>query len=270
MKVHKKEAKTEVVPAGQTNLPALPAEWETALAASAKDDTAKEVPAVQAFSLRAGVLSYNGQPMPENKMNVIIMAASFENALFISKFDPSNIISPLCFALSESGDDMAPHENSYKPQGGEEHVCLGCEFGEWGSDKNSPSGRGKACKEVRRLALIPADALTDDISKAQVAMLRVPVTSVANWAQYVHMLAATAKRPTWSVVTEIKVIPDPKKQFQVLFNPVDAINDGAMLEALQARRAGAMQAVLNPYGMMTEEQYKVATEPPPEPKKRKF
>lgn len=265
MKVHTKGTKTEVVPAGQSTMPALPAEWEKKLALHAKDDTAKEVPATQAFSLRAGVLSYNGQAMPENKMSVVVLASAHEHAFFINKFDPGNIISPLCFSLSEEGEEMVPHDNSYKKQN---ETCLGCPQAEWGSDENSPSGRGKACKEVRRLAVIPAEPL-DEIAKAQVAMLRIPVTSVANWASYVHMLAATAKRPAWSVVSEVKVVPDPKKQFQVQFAPVDAINDTAILEGLQASRTRAAQAVMNPYGMMTEEQYKEVTAPAPV-KKRKF
>lgn len=257
---------TAVAVKEQTNV-ALPPEWETQLAESAKDEAAVEQPAVQAFSLRAGVLSYNNQPMPDNKMRVIVAASAFENALFINKFDPNNIISPLCFALSENGEEMAPHDQSYKKQN---DACLGCVNAEWGSDPNSPSGRGKACKETRRLALIPEDALAD-VGKAQVAMLRVPVTSVANWAQYVHMLAASAKRPAWSVITEIQVVPDAKKQFQVKFTPVDAINDPKVLTELQETRKRAQQAVMTPYAMMTEEQFKECTEEKEKPaKKRKF
>jgi hypothetical protein len=267
-----KPASTAVVAAPASgNLPALPGEWANKLAEHAKDESAKETPETQAFSLRAGVLSFNGQPMPDNKMRVVVAASAFENALFISKFDPNNIVSPLCFALAENDEDLKPHDNSFKKQGGEDGMCLGCEHAEWGSDPNSPSGRGKACKSVRRLGLIPEDALFEGLSKAQVAMLRVPVTSVANWATYVHTLAATAKRPVWSVVTEITVKPDPKKQFTVNFEAVDAINDGAMLDEMSDVRRRAAQAISVPYGMMTEEQYKAITEEEEKPKaKRKF
>src|SRR3954466_5161179 len=84
---------------------ALPEDWQTSLAADAKDDTATEQTAMQAFSLRAGVLSYNSQPLPDNKINVIVVASAFEKAMFISKFDPNNIVPPLCFALSANGED---------------------------------------------------------------------------------------------------------------------------------------------------------------------
>jgi hypothetical protein len=118
---------------------------------------------------------------------------------------------------------------------------------------------------------MPATALTEGIDKASVAMFRVPVTSVRNWAEYVHTLAAVAKRPSWSVVTEIKVVPDAKTQFQVKFTPVDAVNESEQLKQLQNARARALQAVLNPYAMMTEEQFKAITEEAAKPaKKRKF
>jgi len=254
---------------------ALPEDWQVALAADAKNETALEVSEAQAFSLRAGILSYNDQPMPNNEMDVIVVASAFEKAMFISKFDPTNIQPPLCFALSPDGDGMSPHENSYKPQGGHDDagngtgMCQGCPQLDWGSDPNSPSGRGKMCKETRRLGVVPLDALADGVEKAVSAMLRIPVTSVVNWSAYVHLLAATSKRPPWSVVTRIKVVPDPKKQFQVTFSVVAPVNDTHQLAAIQEMRGRVQKSIMNPYALMTEEQYKEITNPPPK-KKGKF
>lgn len=271
MKVKQPNKPTAVVPAKRepTTLPALPLEWQEELAVAAKDETTKEAPQVTAFSLRAGVLSYNDQPMPDNKVRGIIVASAFENAMFINKFDPSNITPPLCFALSITGEDMMPHDGSYKKQGSKEGMCEGCPQSEWGSDPNSPSGRGKMCKETRRLAIIPESALEEGIDKATVAMLRVPVTSVANWSDYVHLLNATAKRPPWSVITEISVTPNPKTQFSVNFQPVDAINDVELLNKVKALNERANKSIMTPYATMTEEQYKDCTEEKPK-KKAKF
>ena len=262
----KREATNVAVQQQNTSM-ALPAEWATELATSAKEATATEMPNTQAFSTRAGVLSYNGQAMPDNQVDVVIMAASFVNAMFINKFDPNNIVSPLCFAMSENGEDMAPHENSLKPQN---DTCEGCEQAEWGSDPNSPSGRGKMCKETRKLAVMPAEAMADGIEKAPVATLNVPVTSVENWGGYVHLLAASAKRPAWSVITRIKLKPHPKKQFVVEFEAIDAINDPAMLDQLKVKRESAMKSVLVPFGKMTQEQFDEITAPAPAKKAKKF
>lgn len=267
MKVKQKaEPATDVVAVQpKANLPALPADWQTELAQSAKDAAAVEVATSQAFSTRAGVLVYNGQAMPDNQVDVVVVCAAAVNSMFINKFDPNNIVSPLCFSVAPAGEEMVPHENSYKKQADE---CTGCEQMEWGSDPNSPSGRGKMCKETRKLALISASDLADGVAKAPIATLSVPVTSVENWAAYVNLLSATAKRPAWSVVTRIKLKPHAKKQFVVEFEAVDAINDPELLEAIKAKQDAAMKIVMTPFGMMTEEQYKDITEPKPVTKKK--
>jgi hypothetical protein len=267
-KTPKDEVQTTDVAVVKKNLPALPADWQTELAADAKDEAAKEVPSAQAFSTRAGVLSYNGQAMPNNEVDVLIIGTAFVNSMFINKFDPNNIVSPLCFAMNEAGVDMVPHDNSFKKQADE---CVGCEQMEWGSDPNSPSGRGKMCKETRKLAVIPAEALNeeDGINKAPIVTISVPVTSVENWGGYVNLLSATAKRPVWSVITRIKLTPHPKKQFVMSFETVDAINDTDILTSLKEKRELGLKTVLAPFQMMSEEQYKDITEPKPAAK-RKF
>ena len=276
MKVKQRTPKAEVEVESQTtdvavvetrkNLPALPADWQEELGKEAKDAAALEVPSAQAFSTRAGVLSYNGQAMPDNQVDVVILGVAHANSMFINKFDPNNIVSPLCFAVKLDGGEMVPHENSYKPQAEE---CTGCEMAEWGSDPNSPSGRGKMCKETRKLALVSASDLAEGLDKAPIVTISVPVTSVENWGGYVNLLAATAKRPVWSVITRIKLTPHPKNQFVMSFEAVDAINDTDELTAIKARRETAAKIVLTPFGMMSEEQYKDITEPKPV-KARKF
>jgi hypothetical protein len=170
--------------------------------------------------------------------------------------------------MNETGEEMQPHENSFKPQNEE---CLGCPHAEWGSDENSPSGRGKACKETRRLGVIPASALEEGLEKASIAIFNVPVTSTASWGNYVHTLAAAAKRPAWSVITKIKLVPDPKKQFIVKFEAVDVINDSDVLEVLKGLRQKAQQSAMSPFAMMTQEQFDAIEEEKNKPaKKRKF
>ena len=251
--------KTAVAVRPQTAM-ALPAEWEQELGEAAKNESALEKSGMQAFSLKSGVLTYDGNAMPNNEMDVIVIASAFEKAMFINKFDPNNIVPPLCFALAPEDEDMEPHDNSFKPQGNPDKddedfgKCKGCPQMEWGSDPNSPSGRGKMCKETRRLALIPVDAL-EDLAKASATMLRIPVTSVRNWSDYVHTLSAVSKRPPWSVITKIKVVPDKKNQFMVQFEAVDSINSTELLTELKAARERAQTGVMNPYALMTQEQF---------------
>lgn len=247
---------TAVVPRKTTEIAPLPKEWQKELEQSAKDEAAVEAPAAANFSLRAGVLSFDGNAIPGNEMDVVAMASIHERAFYDQDFDPDVPRSPVCFALSEDGDDMKPHDNSLHKQ---HETCEGCPRDEWGSDLKG--GRGKACKEVRRLCLLPANQL-DVPEKATLANLRVPVTSVKNWGNYVHLLAATVKRPPWSVITTVTVKPNVKTQFQVDFEVSGGINELPLLEKLKALRDKAFKLVSVPYSVAEEEA------PAPEPQKK--
>lgn len=67
-------------------------------------------------------------------------------------YNSNNPQKPDCFALGretpESGD-LKPHESVQNPQHSD---CKNCPMNEWGS---SPVGKGKACKNQRRLIIVP-------------------------------------------------------------------------------------------------------------------
>jgi hypothetical protein len=126
-------------------------DWEEEMMRQAQAVAAIERPKVGQISTRAGVLSYQGVAIPGNKMNCIVVAGIYERDYFPGKFDPANIQTPACYAFSEDGQDMVPHESIPKPINVD---CDSCPYNEWGSDTNSPSKRGKLCKEIRKLALV--------------------------------------------------------------------------------------------------------------------
>jgi hypothetical protein len=107
------------------------------------------------FSTQAGVLQFDGTPLPGNQMAVIILADIMENSYYDGPFDPDTPASPVCFAFGHDEEDMEPHEkvdqDAYFTR--QNPQCHDCPRNEWGS---ADVGRGKACKNVMRLALIPA------------------------------------------------------------------------------------------------------------------
>lgn len=228
----------------------LPAAFAAELAAEAKDAAATERPSISRISLRAGIMSYNGQPIAGNNLPCVIMYMSYERAYYTSAFDPDNIVSPDCFALSDDAEEeMRPHENVLAKQN---DVCLTCPKNEWGSDIDRMTGkpkRGKACKERRRLVLLPLSALNspDELAKAEMALLSLPVTSTKNYSQFVNVLSATVKVPPYCVVTNISVVPDMKTQFQVRFDPQSVIADSDILAGIRARREDAQRIAMMPF-----------------------
>jgi hypothetical protein len=220
--------------------------WEEKLAEEAQQVAKMERPPLSTISLRSGMMAYQDNPIPGNKLRCIIVASAFENAHYSETFDPNNFRPPDCFALSLDGVDMAPHEKSHNPYS---DMCVTCPNFKWGSDPKG--GRGKACKAKRRLALIPENALQEGILKAEIALLTVPVTSVKNWGNYVNRLSATTKRPAWAMVTEISTKPHAKNQFEVFFEEV-AYVDAEHFNDLQKVRELGNNAVLTPYEYIEE------------------
>lgn len=241
---------------------ALPNDVLAALAEEAKAASARERPAVGRISLKSGVMSYAGTPVAGNKMEAIVVASSFRNVWYAGRYDPNNIVNPSCFALSLTDEGMAPHDNVTSPPN---ETCAGCPNNEWGSDPNG--GRGKACKQTRRLILLPAHAMeggADGLRSAEMAVLDLPVTSVKNYSSFVNALAASANVPVYAAVTEISVVPDAKTQFKVQFRPMRVLPSVDLLGAVKSRIDGAKMLALEPYEETTPAD---EVEPPKPPSK---
>jgi len=224
----------------------VPMRWDEELAKSAKEVSSLERPALSQISLRAGMMTYMKQPVPGNKLDVVVLAAVFENKYFTGSFNPDKYEAPVCYALSETGESMSPHEDSTEKQS---DVCATCPKSKWGS-ASVPGGRqskGKACKEARRLALVPADVVrSGNIATAELAVLSVPSTSLKNWANYVNAIASEYSRPPWGVLTEISVVPDAKTMFQVKFQMKGLVED-EYLGPVHKRILPATNVLLTPY-----------------------
>lgn len=239
--------------------------WSEELAKHASAEAAAETLQASSISLKAGVMTYRGQPVVGNKLDVVIVGAVRENQYFPERYDPNNIQPPLCWALGIEAEGMKPDpalvtevQNTDPKRSGE---CADCPQFEWGSDPNG--GRGKACKEKRRLALVPVSALETGIMEAELALLTVPVMSVANWSNYVNKLKAAADRPAWSVITTVAVVPDPKSQFRVTFTYGANVADEHLSDLLKKKQE-AEGLLFAPYPKRT------AQEEPKETKKRKY
>ena len=237
----------EVVSQTPSGSLALPSSVMARLAQQAKDVAAKERPAIGKISLRAGVLSYGGNSMPGNKMDAIIIATGYRNVWYAGAFDPDNVVSPNCFALSLSDENMVPHANVIEPVNA---TCEGCKYNEWKSAGGN--SKGKACKQTRRLVMLPGSVVTDanpgeTIRSAELAVMDLPVTSVRNYSTFVNALAASAGVPPHAAICQISVVPDVKTQFKVKFQPMSVVPTEEILLAIESRLAGAETIAIEPF-----------------------
>lgn len=201
------------------------------------------------MSFRAGQLTFQGSPVEGNKVDGVILDAIFENAYYEGDFDADNPVPPVCFSFSDTGKDMVPHEKSAKPQNA---TCKGCKWNEFGT---AEKGKGKACKNIRRLSFIPAGQPfnVEHVNKAELALAKIPVTSVGPYAVYVKSIADLLKMPPLGVITQIGCQPDAKKQVAVTFKTVQQIKDKSILGALLKRADDTAQELRAPYPEPSED-----------------
>lgn len=246
------------------------ANWDQALADAADAAAAQEanVAAGQFFSVKSGVLSFNDAPLPGNQMAVIILDAVLENVYYEGDFDPDNPTGPTCFAFGRSDDAMAPHEVVVTAGLQQADACTGCPKNEWGT---ANKGKGKACRNTRRVAMISAgelDPKTNEFSAyedagyfqtAEVGYLKLPVTSVKGYAAFVKQVAGSLRRPPHGIFTKVRVIPDDKTQFKVLFEALASVPN-ELMQIVIDRNKEVASVIEFPYTL---------AEPAPEPPKGK-
>lgn len=216
------------------------------------------------FTTRAGVLKYDDIAMPGNMIAAVILHGIYENTFYDSKFDPENRTPPTCFAFWDDTypDEMQPHakvDEDPETFTRQNDVCDGCPQNEWGS---ADTGKGKACGNRRRLALIPAGAIKslgknkgfdtemfedeDSFKKADLGFFKIPVTSVKGYSAYVREVSEQLGRPLWGVYTQISVVPDDRSQFKVEFELISEVPD-ELMDVIFKRHVEAKEAVAFPY-----------------------
>ena len=243
----------------------LPTNWKDQMAAEAKALARSFRPTTTQLSTKSGIMSYMGQPIKDNKLDVIILATIHENNYFEGKFDPRNPRNPICFSFGKPESDgskppMVPPIEVVAPNRQADR-CDNCDWSKWNSDPESVSGKGKRCKELYKLGLIPVSSDTDEM-----AILRIPVTSRKNYEVYVNTLSAATARPPWGVVTTVSVVPHMKNQFEVKFAIKEVLPEEA-LGKIWPKIEGAFEALMQPYD---PNQNPLETKAPVEGKKRKF
>lgn len=221
------------------------ASWQQDLATHAKAIAHNEGSDSSAIVIQHGAMMYHDQPVPGNKLDVIIVASITEHCYYDGPYDPDNISSPTCFSQSLETSGMAPHENVANPV----HTdCDTCPYNEFGS-----KGKGKMCKEYRKLIMIPADTQAEDVPKAEMAYMKVSPTSIKNWRKYAQQLVSSAGIPPWAATTEVKVVPDKKTIHQIQFNGIAPLEDQELLAAIHGRIEEAEAMLMSPYTYEDEE-----------------
>jgi hypothetical protein len=245
---------TKEVATAQGGEVGLPNDWQSQLAGMAKEAAASVKPTSSVISLRSGIVSYAGTQAPDNKLDLIVIDFAHEHTYYDKQYDPDNPSNPACFALGEAGheDKMVPHEVVEAPQ---HENCADCPLSKWGSDPRG--GRGKACQQRFRLVAIPSDVLdsAETVLAAEVATIKLPVTSGKVWSQYLSTVASLHQRPEFGVITTLSAKPDPKTQFKAVFEVKGLVpfeDKPELFQAILQKREMARNVLMKPYDLTGE------------------
>jgi hypothetical protein len=220
--------------------------WEEEMAGVAVAQASAEKPTGfnSSISFRSGIMSIDDDAVAGNALDVVILGLVHENQYYKDKYNPAETQVPDCYAVGATEEEMKPHPQSTDKQGDANGLCANCWANKMGS---ADEGRGKACKNVRRIAVVPADALdsAEAFEQAEMRTAKIPVMSTKGLGQYVrNKLAEEIKRPTWGVTTTMGVVPDKKSQFRVTFAFAELVQFTQELYEIVKRRAKDAQATL--------------------------
>jgi len=218
--------------------------WEQELAAEAQAEAKSEKVSGNFFSFKGGKITFSGNDLG-NSMDVVVAGSIYDRAYYPGAYGDAK--SPDCYSYSKDGIGMVPHPEAPNKQS---ETCETCPLNKFGS---ALQGKGKACREYRKLALISADNLTsEEVPEAVIGIAKIPPTSNKAFGDYVRSVAELHKRPMWAMITEVKVLPDPQRQVSVSFKAAAPLAQDVAMAIKE--RAGAISDVLNaPYPVISNE-----------------
>ena len=195
-----------------TDLPALPAEQQKALIESlqkrlsAPTGDRVKITQFKKFRLPDGLET-------DQALNAVVVDFVASNVFYEDMFDKDEMGPPDCFAIHAEPALMVPSEKAPKKQG---DTCSRCSMNQWGS---GPRGKGKACKNTKLLAILPADA----DATTPLWVIQVSPTGIKFWEEYTRGLVNRGIAPS-QVVTEISFdsnVDYPSLRFKSL-RPLEA------------------------------------------------
>lgn len=203
----------------------------------------------ETLSFRQGMMTYKGRRVKGDAVTCVILHPGFERAYFPDEFDPKRTVPPACYSF----DNEAPHEMAADPQA---DTCESCPMNEWGS---ADRGRGKACKEGLRCAILilpEGQAATEEWARsAPIVSCKFSVMNTKAVQPTIQGLYDDHGHPCRAVV-KLSVEPDPVNQIRNDIEELYAIDEPAILEILLGRTEKACELVEQPYPVKEEAEKK--------------
>lgn len=131
----------------------------------------------------------------DTKFSAVIVDFTTTRKFYPGAFDPNNITPPACFAISQQPKGMIPSVNSPEKQA---ESCDTCPNNQWGS-----AGAGKACKEGRKLAILPPLEEGEDPAQLPIWTMEISPTGIKPFDGFVSSTAKMFGVPPVGVIADV-------------------------------------------------------------------
>lgn len=137
------------------------------------------------------------------ELEVVVLDFMSSNVFYEGIYDRDNPQPPACFSIGPEPSTLVPSPSSPNRQA---DTCASCPNNQFGS---AITGKGKACKNTRLIAVTPATVLEDEEQQADapIWIMAIPPTSLKAFDSYVSSLATKHRRIPIGVVTRVTMDP---------------------------------------------------------------
>jgi hypothetical protein len=163
-----------------------------------------EPPSSNKISTKGKLFTLPGGRSSPGPMQCIVLDWVAINMVYAGVYNPNVRQPPLCWAIGKNLDELRPSDAVKTPQNTD---CATCPKNQWGS---GAGGKGKACKNQRRLLVVAPDFSEGD----EPMSLYVSPTGLKSWNAYVKRLASEHGKLPVQVITEIAF--DPQQSYPTL------------------------------------------------------
>lgn len=151
------------------------------------------------IGVKGKVFTFPDGSVVEDSIDVVILDFVSVNRFYDSIYKPDDPMPPVCYAIGDDPRNMVPSSNGSDVQA---KTCNECPMNEYGT---SQTGKGKACKNIRQLAVLPPDAVGPE---EMICTLDVSPTALKSFDGYVSGITNKFELPPIAVVTTVSFLPN--------------------------------------------------------------
>jgi len=191
------------------------------------DDLAKVKGAVAAptgrnIGLKGKRFAFPSGQSTEGPIEVVILDFRNFNRYYTAAYNPKELSPPSCWAIGSEIKTMGPPEDLENKVNA---TCLDCPMNQFKSATNG--GKGKACRNTVRIAVMAPDAKPDD----EPMMVSTSPTSIPSWSAFFNGLESSGTHYT-QVVAELSFEEElayPSVRFKALRKNEDGLETAWIL-----------------------------------------